>query len=1262
MTFRAKVPALALTLVTGALTFACGRSGGPEQIRQNPPVSVPLECAPAQSSQPLPALQGAGTPSGSTKPYFTTDLFDLFRSTCGGCHVAGSYGGFTVTALTFPQQVTQSVLDRVLSDDPSVYMPPAGSPTGKPYSQRAPTDPIVQLVGLLTIWIAQGSPSGSFDLNAAGSGASPAGAPVTQPASVSTATPLADYSIPPQLGARLTNIGSCVPDRRIVAVNVNTMKDLDAAFASATQLPGTLAETDLVTFDSNTLARNGVISFAPAYPLWSDDAGKMRHVRLPRGTTITFDKGTQQFQIPPNTRFYKTFLKKVIDADGNERYRKIETRLIVSRPDQTLADGTATPTALFGTYVWNPDETEAVLNTLLLNNQQPATFKDRVFSYIVDGPKAEAIKNTNPPNLDYALEIQNPGVLRHYAIPGSERCIQCHMGSPSASFVLGFTPLQVSRAPAGTSGVIEDAAGGELTQLQRLIDYGLISGMTSPADVTPLEKTQLPRAPRNNYELAAQAYMVGNCAHCHNPRGYPSVKAPELKDVLSFLPGPDGGIFQFPLDRMSPRRSRGFNHDVPIPYITPSLRDYVDQGGALYPPKYIACDGPVDGWCAKAGQVTDFIDAPWRSLIYRNVDTPFDYVDDFTIFPHMPLNTSGYDCRVKGIMGDWMVSIPALRLNPGSEDVTVSVNGDNSPQPYVEVTPGAAGYDAAQASAQKRLVAYHAGHRYNYCPDTIDIVDPAVENGQLQTPADLPIFTFLPDGSRQEVMPAEGVPDRPNYVVTDATDPPAIPGQPNWVPRQPQWGLALLAHKVTNPDAADQQAVIDKLKNVILTPSTRAALLAEVPFGLWQQKPGCDFSGVPKAGSYQGDSRPLWMDVKQADPNAPVYALSAGAAVFMNICTNCHGPQADAKGILADEITIMTGGDARVANFRTGLFGSPVSPGANRAVIFGPDGLSEKAKALASQTNADGTQSYPGFTWQYDGADPDDYGARYVAFMALGGTQKKIPLDLLRIVASTPVLGKSRATVAGGSPNMLQLAQELCANALPAHSNARGHLDSFFNNRTLAWGSQSELIGENGDAELWLKVCTLNNRPVVRVPVPENRWTLVKDGTNLAIRPLQSLFWGDGYPANAPVLDNRGRIVSGVRPDNLFPLCVQKPGDPTEAAAADAFLQTNPVGGSGGSVIPYCPPELFASATDAGGNVLHDDAGSVVRKWQLASTVNSNGTLAYTDANDWAIQGAINAGEAVFLYVDQVAKGLVTPKPLFNQCDLLQPAQSPARP
>ena len=61
---------------------------------------------------------------------------------------------------------------------------------------------------------------------------------------------------------------------------------------------------------------------------------KLRHIRVPRGTSVQFDKATQTFTVPPNTRFYKTFTKAVINTDGSTRYRKIETRLIVARPER----------------------------------------------------------------------------------------------------------------------------------------------------------------------------------------------------------------------------------------------------------------------------------------------------------------------------------------------------------------------------------------------------------------------------------------------------------------------------------------------------------------------------------------------------------------------------------------------------------------------------------------------------------------------------------------------------------------------------------------------------------------------------------------------------------------------------------------------------------------------------------------------------------------------------------------------------------------
>ena len=902
-------------------------------------------CLPVTSNEPLAARSEVTMPTnapGSGDVFFTNVLFARVNAYCGACHDGGQNGFSSKNQ----DQDWQKVFARIELDDaasPGGFMPPVTA-DGKAWSARLadPNDPVVEMVHLLELWIAQGKPGGSFSLAtgapldagtdaAVDAGLEPTDAAAADPPSGGVSQ--GDYALSPAQGAKLTNIGSCVPNRYTVGVNTAKMDELDAFFASATALPSTLGETDLVTFDSEALARDGVISYVPAYPLWSDNAGKMRHVRTPRGQPIKFDKGTQKFDIPPNTRFYKTFFKEIVDASGQHAWKRIETRLIVSRPDETLDDGTIKQNALFGTYVWDETETKAVLLTDPLRDGKP--FTDRLIPYVADEPRARAIRASFPnPKDDYRLNqaLGAPGVLRHYAVPGSERCVQCHMGSPSEAFVLGFTPLQVATKAPGWSGVIEPATADELTQLRRLIDYGVIAGVKSPASITPLERTQLPRTPRNEYELTAQAYMLGNCAHCHNPRGFPSTKAPELKDVLNFLPGPDGGVFQFPLDRVSPVRARGVKQDVPIPYITPSLRDLPN----LTPAKYVNCSDPDenDGWCVKPKQAIDFIDAPWRSLIYRNVDTPFDYVDDYAIFPHMPLDTPGYDCRVAQIMGDWMVSIPSTRVNPKSSEDDVTIQGDSSPQPYVEVFPGASGYAAAQTAAQKRLVTYHAGHRYGFCPDTSDIVDPAVLNGDPskgdpQTPIDFPIYDNSVSPPRL-IMPKEGVPNRAHWVVTDATDPPG-----DWLPRGTQWKQALVAGKAVNAtisgDALQSlEEVLDLLKTddvsldaPVGASTVRQILTSQVPFGLWKRKPGCSFAGVPTAGSFTGDARPPWLakaiaksrpDINGAptfDLSAPVYVQSLGAAVFTNICVNCHGPAADAKGLLADEISIMTGGGAR---------------------------------------------------------------------------------------------------------------------------------------------------------------------------------------------------------------------------------------------------------------------------------------------------------------------------------------------------------------
>ncbi|MBV9945890.1 MAG: hypothetical protein JOZ69_03480, partial [Myxococcales bacterium] len=684
-----------------------------------------------------------------------------------------------------------------------------------------------------------------------------------------------------------------------------------------------------------------------------------------------------------------------------------------------------------------------------------------------------------------------------------------------------FRPVQLVHRPVGEGGVIEPSGPDEMTLLQRLIDYGIVTGMSSPGDVTLLEDSQGDRKPRSSYELTAQGYLLGNCSHCHNPRGFPSVQFPVLKDVLSFLPGPQGsdgdfagGIFQFPLEKYSPRIFRGEAGLLPLPYVTPSLLDHPE-----WPADVLKNPDPNVGdydntsklflyWRPKwfpfgigdnpPTSTVGFAYAPWRSLVYRNVDTPFTYADDFALYPHMPMNTAGFDPRAKQILGDWMTSIPAARKRPEipeyqqpypdprldpSGNPTWPDYADDSPQPYVEVLQGAAGYDAAILAAQQRLAILHAGSRpgekhdvdvpyrgrYDAVPDTSDIVDPTVDG----------VTTFVPGPVD---IPNINIPTHAHWVVLDLTAPAGA-----WVPRRGDWKDVLVdTGNVTQTapfgNLADVQHVVDVIlghagdagtssSGARLDATIRQFALTPNPMGLWLEKPQCDWSKPPLSATptldqaRAADHRP-WMDYHDSSEGGRhVYATTPGAYVFNQICANCHGANADSKGRLADNLANVTGGNAIVADFRDGLFGPRTAPGQYRSAVFAP-----AAQAVG-------------------GLSADDWAARYMAFMALGGTEKIIPPAFLTIVSHTAIFGEIRKQPLPppNQANMLTNARQLCLSSLASPpydfsgQPGRGHLQRDDGVEVLAgrFPRNLHLEFDNGDAELWLRLCSINNPPPI---------------------------------------------------------------------------------------------------------------------------------------------------------------------------------------
>lgn len=1188
-----KNPVMRLADASAVMSLTDAGSVPPSPLVEPSCRPVAAEPVPAQAKIMQPGAGGVV----AAKMIGVDELFFDFKRFCSPCHTENSDGRFQVTSADmFAANVDMLSLDRMRSSDRRRAMPQGGSVLL--LSERDATDPVRTFEANLAAWFAAGKPASFPDPSAT----APADGPATQ-----------SFQVTPALGGALTNMGSCIPAKRIMYSEPALARsdELDALFASATGLPDLLSQTDLFTLDSETLAKHGTISYAPTYTLWADDAKKMRYVRVPRGQSISFSVATQSFTIPDNTRFYKTFLKEVKDVNGKVGYKKIETRVIlVRKAEPGLAGQPDKVNALFGTYLWNEDESEAELVKRRLNNGEG--FTDVVLDYIPDEAAAQArIDELNsgrrpPTQTAIDLDLFAKGLKRHYAVPGSERCVQCHMGGPDGSFVLAFNPLQVVRRPLGEGGVIEPAGPDELNQLQRLIDYGVITGVESPAKILPLEKSQGARSPRTKYELIAQGYMLGNCAHCHTKKGFATVQSQgALAGVFDLFPSASGGgIFEFPLDRFSPRIQRGpSNARSSIPYITPSLYDQQDdyrEGKSGLP--YVAAsygDGEASG---------QPVLAPWRSLIYRNVDSPYVYAAKGTIFPHMPMNTPGFDCRAPRIMAEWMVSIPARQ----SDKFAVWYN-DRTPQPMQEVRPGTPDYDAALLQAELRLAQYRSGGRYEYCPDTTDIIDVRTATAAVRNEK--------PNPDRDEY----GFPKRPHFVETDLTEKPG-----SWAPRQPKWEDYLLHDDVSWVDGdgnvgeterdvkkLEQTKMLSLLRSTRLSSDFRKLATERVAFGLWQKKSGCDFSTQPTVGALQADPAWSWLEEKRKSVSAsdPVYMQAPGEAIFKQICVNCHGSNADSRGRQADTVLLLTGGSTRVANFRAGLFGPADAPGSGRSGVFG---------ALADAISTS-----------------DDWSARYLSWMALGGTTKPIPSEVLAVVGQESVLGVVPPRIVPASPNMLTAALAACSYLLPMDpGKPLPELMSGQNTFKLEpqknYIVPSGVIIENGDADLWRRICTYENELPIRVVGPIPSWSKLlqqsdkalsygTDGTNAYVG-LYRRRRQDGsevYPSDAPVGNHRGLIQRGIQPDNQAPMCVRRPTDPAELALATPYVEA--------AKMVFCPVSMFETAAD--GSELH--------------------RLTYEEMWNWARRGAINAGFAVFSYLDAFTKGEIGAQPAFDQCEQL---------
>jgi mono/diheme cytochrome c family protein len=551
-----------LVLCTGLFLFLwmLGACGGTYTPDEDSPLRA-MQCPSNEKTYSYDEIEYNGG-KGDGRVTFA-DLKDTFNSACMGCHQApANSGGFTyidsyqgevrtIAGQTqfFPGlfEVADKIVAFTHHGDPKKRMPPEDRRGKNP-------DAFWALGDKVQAWIGAGKPNGSFSLD-----------------------PNAPEPAPQKPRFRGNENGNCTPNPDIIGFDY--LKDRQ--FGNMEKLPQSLADTDLFSLDALELAKKGTVAYSVEYPLWADNNSKGRWIHLPMKLeglklvrqTVKYQEGKNFFDLPENTRLYKFFYKKIKMANGRIRYKRIETRLIVVRKPWQKS--------LFGTYKWDESEQSATLVETPYRDGTP--FKDTVMKVTVD-------------------EIENK--QRDYAIPGSQRCVDCHMGSEGQNFVLGFSPLQLHRRAFGEAGRETPTVGSEINQVDRLKKYGFIENAPAEKD-WPVLETMGTSPFRNEHELRASGYMAGNCAHCHNPYGLAFTK--ENGVTLQLTPG---AIF-------------GFNNKVRSTQIPTRL--LVHQNGTLD-----------------------------ESHIWRKIS---DTSQQLGLTSQMPMNTpGGPDCRALRLIGKWIRS------------------------------------------------------------------------------------------------------------------------------------------------------------------------------------------------------------------------------------------------------------------------------------------------------------------------------------------------------------------------------------------------------------------------------------------------------------------------------------------------------------------------------------------------------------------------------------------------------------------------------
>ncbi|MCF2875180.1 MULTISPECIES: hypothetical protein [unclassified Tenacibaculum] len=263
-------------------------------------------------------------------------------------------------------------------------------------------------------------------------------------------------------------------------VKVFVFFSLISLVTSCSSDPGYIPAPDTVAFGQNlsdyNIYQGNIVDLTPtadyhlielSSSLFVNYAEKQRLIKLPAGTKITkVDNGIPNF--PNGTILVKTFYYYKDKRKPSLGKKVIETRLLIKEADMWNV----------ATYVWNDAQTEAILNL-----------------------------NGVSKNVSWIDANGNSKTVR-YQVPTEQNCTTCHQKTSTVA------PLGPTLSNMNIEVTRNNTA---INQLQHFQNAGLMDNFNH---------TQIPTLPdyfNPSYTISerGRAYFEMNCAHCHNPAGFP---------------------------------------------------------------------------------------------------------------------------------------------------------------------------------------------------------------------------------------------------------------------------------------------------------------------------------------------------------------------------------------------------------------------------------------------------------------------------------------------------------------------------------------------------------------------------------------------------------------------------------------------------------------------------------------------------------------------------------------------------------------------